>query len=157
MLKLFDFGRLPERLRDLKKMSLFVDLNRREMRVVDGFMHDRTYLKGEIIFDAGEEGQAIYLILKGKALVCHQDRVDSPIALLEAGNFFGELALLDDGPRSAQVRAAENCTVVVMFRGDFINLMHSHAFIASKISLQLGRHLGGRLRKALRDNDQELL
>jgi CRP/FNR family transcriptional regulator, cyclic AMP receptor protein len=157
MLNLFHNSRLPERLRELKKMVLFIDLTRREMRVVDGFMHDRTYLKGEIIFDAGEEGQALYLILKGKALVCHQDQVDNPIALLEAGSFFGELALLDDGPRSAQVRAAENCTVVVLFRGDFVNLMQSHALIASKISLQLGRHLCVRLRKALRDDDQELL
>jgi CRP/FNR family cyclic AMP-dependent transcriptional regulator len=157
MLNLFHNVRLPERLRDLKKMAPFVDLTRREMRVVDGFMHDRSYLKGEIIFDAGEEGQAIYLILKGKVLVCHQNQADHPIAVLESGSFFGELALLDDGPRSAQVRAAENCTVVVLFRGDFLNLMHSHALIASKISLQLGRHLALRLRKALRDDNQELL
>jgi CRP/FNR family cyclic AMP-dependent transcriptional regulator len=157
MLNLFPLSRLPERLRELKKMTLFVELTNREMRVVDGFMHDRSYLKGEIIFDEGEEGQAIYLILKGKVLVCHQDQAHNPIAVLDAGGFFGELALLDNGPRSAQVRAAENCTVVVLFRGDFMNLMQSHALIASKISLQLGRHVGARLRKALRDDSQELL
>ena len=77
-----------------------------------------------------------------------------PIATLERGTFFGELALPDDAPRSAQARAAENCTLAVFFRGDFLNLMHSHALIASKIALQLARHLGVRLRGAVHNGQQ---
>ncbi len=60
------------------------------------------------------------------------------------------MALIDNAPRSAQARAAENCTVVVLFRGDFLSLMHSHALIASKIAMQLARHLGARLRTQVR-------
>jgi CRP-like cAMP-binding protein len=145
------FGNSPpaQRLRELQKLSLFVDLNSREMKIVDGFMHERCYLKDEVIFDEGEEGQAIYFILDGKVLICPQGQAEKPIATLEHGNFFGELALLDDAPRSAQARAAENCTLVVFFRGDFLGLMHSHAVIASKIALQLARYLGVRLRGAV--------
>ena len=131
---------------ELRKLSLFVDLNSREMKIVNGFMHQRRYLKDEVVFDAGEEGQAIYFILEGKVLVCPQGQSEKPIAVLEQGNFFGELALLDGDPRGAQVRAAENSTLAVFFRGDFLGLMQSHALIASKIALQLARHLGLRLR-----------
>lgn len=152
MLNIFHSGNLSKRLNELKKMSLFVELTQREMKIVDGFMHERSYLKDEVIFDEGEEGQAIYIILEGRILICHQGQMDRPIALLEAGNFFGELALLDDAPRAAQARAAENCTLVVLFRGDFSSLMLSHALIASKIALQLARHLGARLRTVVRND-----
>jgi CRP/FNR family cyclic AMP-dependent transcriptional regulator len=152
MLNIFDHSNLSKRLRELKKMALFVELTKREMKIVDGFMHERHYLKEEVIFDEGEEGQAIYIILEGKVLICHQGQVEKPIATLEGGNFFGELALLDDAPRAAQARAAEDCTLVVLFRGDFLNLMLSHALIASKIALQLARHLGARLRTVVRSD-----
>lgn len=141
----------PQAFHELRKLSLFVDLNSREMKIVNGFMHQRRYLRDEIIFDAGEEGQAIYFILEGKVLVCPQGQTEKPIAILEQGNFFGELALLDGDPRGAQVRAAENSTLAVFFRGDFLGLMQSHAVIASKIALQLARHLGLRLRGAAQD------
>ena len=149
MLSIFGHSKPAQRLRELGKLSLFVDLNHREMKIVDGFMHQRSYLEGEVVFDEGEEGQAIYFILTGKVLICPQGATERAIAMLDCGNFFGELALLDDAPRSAQARAAENCTLAVLFRGDFLGLMHSHAVIASKIALQLARHLGVRLRGAV--------
>jgi CRP-like cAMP-binding protein len=83
-------------------------------------------------------------------LICRQGRpVDGVIAELPNGQFFGELALLDNSPRSAQVRAAEDCTIGVLFREDFLTLLETHATVASKISLQLSRHIGKRLREAI--------
>ena len=149
MLSFFDKSPQAQRLNELKKLSLFVELSPREMKIAAGFMHERSYLNDEVIFDEGEEGQAIYFILVGKVLICPQGQTGKPIAMLERGNFFGELALLDGAPRGAQARAAENCTLLVFFRGDFLGLMHSHAVIASKIALQLARHLGLRLRGAM--------
>ena len=151
MLTLFDNRNIADRLRELKKMSLFADLKRRELRVVDGFMHQRNYLQDEVIFDEGEQGEAFYIVLEGKVLICHAGQTGTPIATLESGNFFGELALLDDAPRSAQARAADNCTLLVLFRGEFLGLMQSHGLIASKIAMQLARHLGARLRAMARN------
>lgn len=136
-------AKLPK---ELEKPMLFAHLSPGEMRIVHGLMHERHYLKGEVIFDEGEEGQAIYVVLRGKVLICPQGRPESPIALLDPGDFFGELALLDDSPRAAQARAVEACCLAVFFRGDFLGLMESHALIASKIALQLARQLGSRLR-----------
>lgn len=156
MLKIFTQSKPAHALDRAGALSLFVDLSRREMKIVDGFMYKRKYLKDEVIFDEGEEGQAIYFILEGRVLICPQGNTEKPIALLEQGNFFGELALLDDAPRAAQARAAENCTLAVFFRGDFLGLMDSHAVIASKIALQLARHLGSRLRATVRDGQNSL-
>lgn len=150
MLNFISRNVLSERLSALAKLSLFVDLTKREMKIVDGFIHERTFLKDEVIFDEGDEGQAIYFVLVGSVIICRQGQSGQPIATLDRGGFFGELALLDDAPRMAQARAAENSTLIVLFRGDFFRLMHSHALIASKMALQLARHLGQRLRTAMR-------
>lgn len=60
---------------------------------------------------------------------------------------FGELALLDGTPRSAQARAEEDCVLAVLARADFVGLVETHAVIASKIALQLARALGQKLRE----------
>ena len=135
------------------------------MKIVDGLLHERKFVKDEVIFDKGEEGQAIYIIIDGNVLIRHQgqpeeggrvkarrlgDSVDGRIAELGPGTFFGDLALLDNSPRGAQARAASNCTLAVFFRTDFMRLLETHALIGSKISLQLARHIGLRLREANR-------
>ena len=149
MLKFFALNSLSARQQALAALELFVDLSPREMQIVDGLMHERRYLKGEVIFDQDEEGQAIYFILDGTVLICPQGCPESPIVTLERGSSFGEVALLDDAPRTAQARALEACTLAVFFRGDFLGLMESHALIASKIALRLARQLGARLRGTL--------
>jgi CRP-like cAMP-binding protein len=134
------------RLERLRALSLFVNLTPREMKVVDGLLHERQFLKDEVIFDEGDEGQAIYIIIDGRVLITRQDQ--GAITELGPGTFFGDLALLDDSVRSAQAKASEITTLAVFFRADFMDLLETHGLIASKISLQLARHLGRRLREA---------
>ncbi len=138
------------RLRQLRALSLFATLSPRELKTVDSLLHERSYLKGEIVFDQGEEGQALYIIIAGRILVCRQGQPETGrVAELGPGMLFGDLALLDDAPRAAQVRAAENCTLAVFFRADFLGLLETHAVIASKIALQLARHMAQRLRETV--------
>ena len=127
----------------LRRISLFVDLPPADLVVVDGLVHERSYLKDEVIFDQGEDGQAIYVIVGGEVLICRQGEPRAGhIATLGPGDFFGELALLDNAPRSAQARAAGACEVLVIFRDDFVNLLDTHP----RIVWQLARHIGARLR-----------
>lgn len=132
----------------LRSLSLLVDLTPSELAVVDGLLHERSYLKDEVIFDAGEEGQAIYIVLEGEVLICRQGEPKTGrIAVLGPGTFFGELALLDDAPRSAQALAVTPCHLIVFFREDFTSLLDTHGRVASKIARQLARHIGARLRE----------
>lgn len=160
-MKLFGPTKTSPRLERLHQLSLFVNLTPAELRIVDGLLHERSFLAGEIIFDEGEEGQAIYIIDEGEVLISRagngetQDGEGQPrrrqsdsgrVAQLSPGTFFGELALLDNSPRSAQARAASACRLIVFFRDDFVGLLDTHARIASKISRQLAIHLGARMR-----------
>ncbi len=136
------------RMGQLSKLFLFSTLHAKELRVVDALLHERTYLAGEIVFDEGEEGQALYVVVKGRVAVCHQGRpVDGRVTEFTDGMLFGELALLDGMPRSLQAVAVEDTTLAALSRADFTGLVETHAVIASKIALQLARDLGHKLRE----------
>ena len=147
---IFGFLKSPElspRLLRLKESALFASLTALELKIVDGLMHERRYLADEIIFDEGEEGQALYLVMSGRVIISRQlDAGREVVAELSAGSFFGDLALLDNSPRNAQTRALDNCELAVFFRADFMGLMDTDPVIGYKISLALARHIGRRLR-----------
>ena len=138
---------LSPRLHRLKKSALFDSLSPLELKIVDGLLHERRYLTDEIVFDEGEEGQALYLITSGRVVIRRAQGADSVlVANLGPGSVFGDLALLDDSPRTAQARALEDCELAVFFRADFMGLMETDAVIGYKISLALARLIGQRLR-----------
>ena len=136
-------------LEELRALFLFADLSVRELKIVQGLLHERDYLAGEVIFDEGEEGNALYIVRTGRVLICRQGRPASAIAELEPGNFFGDLALLDSAPRAAQARALEPSRLAVFFGSDFLALLETEAKLANKILLRLSRHLGQRLRASV--------
>ncbi|MBK9446875.1 MAG: cyclic nucleotide-binding domain-containing protein [Betaproteobacteria bacterium] len=144
--RLFSASKPSSLAQQLAAVGLFSTLSLRELKIVSALIHERQALAGEIVFDEGEEGQAIYIVFSGEIMICHQGKTESPIAMAGPGRIFGELALIDGGPRSAQARASTDCELGVMFRGDFDNLMESHATIAAKISFQLARHYAGIIR-----------
>lgn len=138
---------LSPRLHRLKNSTLFNSLTPLELKIVDGLMHERHYLTEEIVFDQGEEGQALYVVTSGRVAICRvQGENLVTVAELGPGSVFGDLALLDDSPRNAQARALENCELAVFFRADFLGLMETDAIIGYKISLNLARLIGQRLR-----------
>ena len=108
---IFGFLKSPKmspRLHRLKNSALFSALTPLELKIVDGLLHERRYLTDEIVFDEGEEGQALYLIMSGRVVISkvHQGN-KQVVAELGPGSFFGDLALLDNSPRNAQARAIE--------------------------------------------------
>jgi CRP-like cAMP-binding protein len=146
---------LSARERQLHTSPLFASLTPRELKTVYGLVHERRYLADEIIFDEGEEGQALYLVLSGRVRINKMiDGVNQIVAELEPGAFFGDMALLDNSPRSAQARALEHCELAVFFRADFMALMETDVVVGYKIALALARHLGRRLRGMFGDGPQ---
>ena len=136
----------PRQLR-LQNTPLFRSLKPLEVKFVDGLMHERRYLPEEIIFDEDEEGQALYLVMAGRVGISRVHEGGRQLVReLGPGSYFGDLALLDNSPRSAQARALDACEMAVFFRDDFLALMETDAVIGYKISLALARHIGQRLR-----------
>jgi len=138
---------LPPRLARLHSIPLFSTLDARGLNIVDGMLHERSYADGEVIFDQGEVGQALYLIFEGNVLISHHGgSKEDFIVELETRTFLGEQALLDNVVRAAQAKAVGQCLLGVMFRADFQRLLESDAQVASKVALQLARYLSRRLR-----------
>lgn len=148
---LFRTKTVTPRLERLRGLALFVDLTPAELVIVDSLLHERDYLQDEVIFDQGDDGQAIYFVLDGTVLI-RRDPLGShesgPVKLAELGpgDVFGDIALLDNAPRRAQAVAAAPCHLAVFFREDFMGLLDTHARIATKMSLQLARNMAQRLR-----------
>jgi CRP-like cAMP-binding protein len=146
MLGFLKGGADTPRLRALQQLSLLATLSPRELKVVDGLLHERHFLQGEIIFDQGEEAQALHVVIAGRVLICRQgDPETGRVRTVGAGEVFGEIALLENAPRALQARAEVDCILASLSRGDLESLIESHAAIASKILLQFARHLGRQL------------
>jgi CRP-like cAMP-binding protein len=142
MFGLFRKREVSPRLARLRELSLLSTLDPAELRHVDVLLHERQYIQNEIIFDEGEEGQALYIVLEGTvAIVRARQGEEIELATLQPGEFFGEMALLDRGPRGARAKASTNCRMAVLFREDVAGLLSTHAVVASKITMQMARHL----------------
>ena len=136
----------------LKNVVLFKDLSTRDLIMVDSLMHARSYLADEVIFDEGEEGQGLFVVLSGRVKITVPADADRILIELGPGAFFGEVALLDQSVRTAQARAVEDTEIVSLFRAEFYSLLKTHSAIASGISFQLAKVLAGRLRQAVLNN-----
>jgi CRP-like cAMP-binding protein len=137
------------RLKLLKNVVLFKDLSMRDLAVVDQMFHARHYLADEVIFDEGEEGQGLFVVLSGRVKITLPADIDNVLIELGPGAFFGEVALLDQSVRTAQARAIDDAEIVALFRTEFYSLLETHSGIASRISFQLARVLAARLRQAV--------
>src|SRR5215472_16131891 len=95
-----------DRIQFLMTMPFFDRLSKRQLKTVSDVMFERTYDTDELIFEEGQPGAALFLILDGKiAIEICRENSWTHLAILERGAFFGEMALLDDTPRSANARA----------------------------------------------------
>lgn len=98
---------------------------------------------GQVIFNKGEEGDVVYVIEKGSVqiLLPQQSAEDIPLTTLYPGDIFGELALLDTGPRSATVVALEPVEAVMIRRNDFLAFLRKQPEAAIRILAVLAARL----------------
>ncbi|MBN2601684.1 MAG: cyclic nucleotide-binding domain-containing protein [Candidatus Marinimicrobia bacterium] len=133
----------------LKNVPIFSDLNPKEMNEIEKIIHRREYKKGEPIFRMGDPGLGMYIIIKGLINIVEED-VDgntTTLAVLKDGAFFGDLALLDEAPRSASAIADDQCDILGFFRPDFLDLLYRKPKLGIKILFSLSKITGERLRR----------
>jgi len=99
----------------LKHTNLFFDLSATQLAGVASFAREMTVAKGETIFDQHSDGRDLYVVLRGRVEVSvATDAEDTVLATFSANQSFGEMAMVDEGRRSATARAAENDTVLLV-------------------------------------------
>lgn len=133
----------------LKSIPIFGGLNGRELKKVEQIAHLRNYRAQEVVFRQNEPGVGMYVIRSGKVDIVHNLGKSSTrhLAHLGAGDFFGEMALWDETPRSASAVAAEPSELIGLFRPDLLDLIERNPRQGIKILLPLLQLLGERLRR----------
>lgn len=128
---------------NLRNVSLFATLNEKDMEVVSKIIFVNTYSKGEVVFQEGEKGDSLYIILKGQVKVClyDEDGREYILAAIGKDGFFGELALIDELPRSANAITLENSELLIIRRHDFTRLLMENPTITIAILKVLSRRL----------------
>ncbi len=103
----------------------------------------RSWLKGSQLISKGEEGDALYVILTGKAKVTLYGEGGKEIVLsvIDGGDFFGEMSLLDGEPRSANVEAVEDIECLVLKRRDFLTYLKGHPAVAVQLLIYQTKRL----------------
>jgi CRP-like cAMP-binding protein len=109
----------------LSKIPVFEKLDAKELRLVAGIVHRRQYTAGEYVFYQGDPGLGMYVVEKGKVgvVVSGHDGSSKEVAELDNGDFFGEIALLDESPRSASVVVKEDSHLIGFFRPDLFEII----------------------------------
>ncbi len=126
----------------LRKVPLFEDLEDRSLQAIANAVVETNYEPGQEIVKEGESGIGAFIILNGRCEVL-QNRGGEPVRLgeLGAGDLFGEMALLDEFPRSATVRCVERTNALGLTRWHFRGILESHPQIALAILPVLTRRV----------------
>ncbi|MCD6308034.1 MAG: Crp/Fnr family transcriptional regulator [Candidatus Latescibacteria bacterium] len=130
----------------LKKIPLFSSLKQEDLEAIYKVSHVKNFRKDQIILLENEDGDTLFTILNGKVKVTTFSEHGKEVifSILYAGDFFGDMSLLDGKPRSASVVAIEDSQVRMIRRSDFIRILEQHP----RIALKLLEELTSRLRKA---------
>ncbi len=138
----------------LSRIPVFLGMSKTELRLIEKIVYLRNYHEGEVIFVEGEPGAGMYIIESGKVRIClgpHTDE-EHEIALLEQGDFFGELALIDDHPRSATAVALMPTRLVGFFRSDLMSIINR----SPRMGVRIQQNMLQILVRRLRVTDQKL-
>ncbi len=139
-----DVVEAQSRMEALKKIPLFRHLTYKEQTAVLSIASTRTFPAGREIVTEGQPGEELFVVIRGRVSV---EKGGVEIAELRAGGHFGEMGLIDNAPRSATVRAIEPTRVMVVARGDLMNLMKKESILAVKLLWSFVQVLSDRLRE----------
>ncbi|MDW3214840.1 MAG: Crp/Fnr family transcriptional regulator [Ilumatobacteraceae bacterium] len=99
----------------LSRTSFFADAAPAQLEQVAASGQERDLVRGDVLFNEGDAPDALYLVTRGRIAIAMSspiDRRESVVALMEPGDLFGDMGMLDDGPRSALARALEPSAVL---------------------------------------------
>jgi CRP-like cAMP-binding protein len=127
----------------LARVGLFADLSPTELAGLAALMRPRSYARDEVIYLRGDPGTAFYVIASGRVKIAltSPDGKELILRRLSAGEFHGELALLDDEPRSADAIATEASVLLVLQRDQFRQFLAEHPAVATKLLATVSSYL----------------
>ncbi len=137
----------------LKSVPVFYGINDEDADLILPLTRQLQFKKGSIIINEGSEGSSMYILIEGTVKVTKAENKDSEIliATLEAGSYFGELSLVDDMPRSANVIADDDCSLLHLKKRDLDSLLENNLKIANIFYKNCLTETFSRFRKAIQN------
>ena len=135
----------------LARVDLFSGLRKKELQDLSTYCVESTYHPGSVMLSEGEQGLGLFILTKGTVRITRANSPDGAEEVLGtagAGDVIGEMALLDDMPRSATVTAVDDVTVLVLPFWDFRIILRRILRSDPDVGLDLLAVLSRRLRKA---------
>ena len=132
-----------ELLAHLAGVGLFEGVSPHDLVGLARSLRRRRYPRGAVIFVEGDPGTTLYVIESGTAKIAltTSDGKELVIALLGRGDFFGDMAILDGEPRSADAVAKTDCQLLLLTRQDFLAFIDTHPRVAANLLANLSRRL----------------
>jgi len=140
---------MSERVEQLAKIELFAGLKQEALELIAKVGSEETHASGTKIFQHGDAGDKLYLIVEGKVRISREvpGMGEEALAVLGPGQAFGEMALLDESPRSADARVHDRCRLLAIPKDGFDDLLFLHKDLAYEVLWNVVRLLIGRLRE----------
>jgi len=134
----------------LEGLDLFSQLNNEALRELSLLFEERIFNEGEIIFEEGSIGNSMMVITSGDVRVSQRTdpNTEEALIVLKEGDVFGEMALIDDLPRSATTIAHTNSIIFEISRPKFLNYIKNDCENGILILLKLAKIISARLREA---------
>jgi len=138
----------PEYYKVLHGLPLFAEFTEAELEGAIDLIDKVQYPAGECIVKQDEKGDCMYVLVEGSARVVHRrNGKEFELAVLKVGDFFGEIALVDSGPRSADVETLTSCTLLRIEHGALRAIAGVYPNAAFKLLIAVGRALVQRMRR----------
>jgi CRP/FNR family transcriptional regulator, cyclic AMP receptor protein len=143
----------PEKLRLMKSIVLLKDMPERTIQALAEFLKPRRFATGAVIFKEGGRGMSMYFVASGRVRIYKRTASGSStqLAIVGPGYFFGEMALVDEVPRSASAAAAEPCLLFELYSGDLEGWVKDSATQALQFFAALSHVMARRLRNTSRE------
>ncbi|MBX3129614.1 MAG: cyclic nucleotide-binding domain-containing protein [Polyangiaceae bacterium] len=140
---------MSERAEQLQKIALFQGLKPDAIELIARIASEESHASGTKIFQHGDAGDKLYLILDGRVRISREvaGMGEEALAILGPGDLFGEMALLDESPRSADARVHERCRLLAISKDSFDDLLFLHKDLAYEVLWSFVRLLVSRLRE----------
>ena len=134
----------------LRSVDLFSDLDDRALQELSNLFIENKFKQGETIFDEGSMGNSMMIITAGEVRVSQTPNPDTEetLIVLKKGDFFGEMAVLENLPRSATAIAHEDVVLVEIDQVHFMKFIELNSSSGIKILVKLARIMSARLREA---------
>jgi CRP-like cAMP-binding protein len=128
----------------LARTDFFADAPPEALAKAAAAGHELHLIRGDVLFNEGDPPESLYLVLRGRiaiALANPIDRRESVVALMESNDLFGEMSMLDDGPRSAMARALEPSTVFAVPFGPILEMFDEHPKLLWNVTRLLAQRI----------------